>query len=125
MNLKEAYLAGHKACGLKVGDRVKVMRAAEKGEQGWQNTWSVYAGGADKNQTIGNVYEIIQDNLVKGFILDFDSNAWHFPWFILEKVEDAIKTSDLDFGCQQENVEILVSRIVDYMDSRLKGKEKK
>jgi hypothetical protein len=114
MNLIEAYLAGHKACGLKVGDKVRVTRSAENYEQGWNNDWS---SGMD--DYVNEINEITQDCYVAGFVV---GNCYSFPWFILEKVEDAeetIKISDLDFGCQQDHVEILVSRIIDYIDSKL------
>ncbi len=82
----EKYLEEHKACGLKEGDRVRVTRKAGTYENGWANTW--FSG---KDKCVGQTYEIEKDNGISGFTLK-DSHpgfeyGWHFPYFVLEKVE--------------------------------------
>jgi len=79
----EDYLKGHKASGLKVGDKVRVLRKAENFEGGWNGTWF-----PDKTQCIGKEYEIKEDNNGSGFAF----YGWHFPYFVLEKVEKEVKS---------------------------------
>lgn len=40
MDLKEAYRAMQAACGIEVGDTVRILRTAKSGELGWDNSWS-------------------------------------------------------------------------------------
>jgi len=83
IKLNDAYLSGHNACGLKVGDRVKVMKKAKSYENGWDNTWI-----HGMSYRVGDVATITDDRHAFGFCLDTSKEAWRFPWFVLEKVED-------------------------------------
>lgn len=74
------YLAGHKASGLKVGDRVRVMRKAKDREHGWEAVWL-----HSMNGMVGRNVTISEDGGVIGFKIE---NAnYSLPHFILEKVE--------------------------------------
>jgi hypothetical protein len=73
------YLTGHKASGIKVGDRVRVTRTAGQGENGWENTWIK----EDMNQSVGNVFTIQADSDDRGFTLSDKFNLM-YPYFCLE-----------------------------------------
>ena len=113
-HLKEAYLAGHNACGLKVGDKVRIMREAEDHEQGWENSWVK----PEMDKAVGEKFTIIDDLKENGFSLNI-ACSYRFPWFVLEKVEGTdIPTSlmeGLDFGCNERIVKILVGRILEHV----------
>ena len=84
MTEQEKYLEGHRNCGIKVGDRVRVTRKAESCEDGWDNIW-VY----EMNSSIGVVGTVYLDNHQMGYTLEFDIEApcyLDFPYFILEKI---------------------------------------
>ena len=79
-----SYLEKHKASGLKVGDRVRVLRAAENEEGGWDNTWVMEM---DEYVEVGGV--ITEDFAEAGFYVKFGAGeSWGFPYFVLEKVEE-------------------------------------
>jgi hypothetical protein len=104
-HLREAYIAGHKACGLKVGDRVRLTRVAQSQEQGWGKHW----------------IEIMNDWVGEILIIDYDSGedgfhvreGCYYPWFVLKKIGDAKPDllEGLDFGCQTEYVRKLIERL--------------
>ena len=77
------YLTGHKNSGLKVGDMVKVIKKADDYEAGWGCNWD-----SIKNNYVGKILKITSDEGVDGFALN---NQWHFPYFVLEKVEEPIE----------------------------------
>lgn len=81
----EDYLKLHNSCGLKVGDKVKVLRAAEDCEQGWSNSWA-----DSMDEYIGSEAYIMDDDSASGFALtppDPDGFYFLFPYFVLKKVE--------------------------------------
>ena len=77
------YLTGHKNSGLKVRNKVRVIRRAKNRENGWYNGWA-----EEMNDYVGCTFEITEDNNDKGFEL---GNVWNFPYFVLEKVEEPIE----------------------------------
>ena len=76
------YIDSHKASGLKVGDRVKVLRKCKSYKDGWGNTWE-----SEMDSSIGNVYEIVVDKGTFGFRLPLDNDRYCFPYFVLEKIK--------------------------------------
>jgi len=111
-NLSEAYLLMQKASGFKVGDSVKVLRAAGYHELGWMNCWT----GAMSNN-IGKTLKITYDYGVAGLSLD---GGLSYPFFVLEKVEPKFATVVLNsrltadvskdtikVGCQTFDAKIL------------------
>ena len=112
MNEREAYLVLHKASGIKVGDRVKVLRSAAGNEMGWFNSWD---SGMDA--AIGKEFIITEDRGVSGFHIP--DIGYRFPFFVLEKVSsaddlpasitEAIESGD--FGCRTESVKNLARAI--------------
>lgn len=79
------YIAYHDTCGLKAGDKVRVLRIAKDEEDGWDNFWI-----EDMDEYVGKTGEISYDGGRTGFwvIMDQDDEEWGFPFFVLEKVED-------------------------------------
>ena len=82
----EDYLAAHKASGLKVGDKVRVMRKAVSREGGWDASWN------DEYMTpfVGGVFTIWSDRQEIGFELERNGEYFYFPYFVLEKVEPKV-----------------------------------
>lgn len=81
------YISGHKACGLKVGDKVKALRSFENNEGGCYIVWV-----GEKERLIGVECEITSDAGLDGFRLkDKLNNRYSFPYFVLEKVEEPVK----------------------------------
>ena len=112
MNEKEAYLVLHKASGIKVGDRVKVLRKAADYEMGWDNTWK----NIDMTKKIGEELTVDGDMSKSGFHMQA---GYSYPFFVLERVSsapvlpasitDAIESGD--FGCRTESVKKLARAI--------------
>lgn len=82
ITFSKSYLELHNESGLKVGDKVKVVRKATNREQGWDNSWTT-----DMDVCVGNYYEINYDGEHTGFALNCIGN-FNFPYFVLEKVEE-------------------------------------
>ena len=111
MNEQEAYLVLHKASGIKVGDRVKVLRKAADYEMGWGNSWVASMDGI-----VGTEGIVTLDDDSYGFEID---HAKGYPFFVLEKVSsapvlpasitEAIESGD--FGCRKESVKKLARAI--------------
>jgi len=78
MASEKSYLKGHKASGLKVGDKVKIVRKAKDFEKGWSTVW---IGSMDG--TVNTMGTITSDDREYGFMID--KNAY-YPYFVLEKV---------------------------------------
>ena len=112
MNEREAYLVLHKASGIKVGDRVKVLRKAADYEMGWDNPWD----NDDMTPTIGEELTVNGDMSEDGFHME---GGYNYPFFVLEKVSsasalpasitEAIEKGD--FGCRTESVKKLARAI--------------
>ena len=83
--IEKLYLELQKEADFKVGDRVKVLRKAKSFESGWQETWSAEI----KDKFVGETFKITQINNW-GISLRYGEGAlaWHFPYFILEKIEE-------------------------------------
>lgn len=83
--MEKSYEERQRECGLKVGDKVKILRKAVSFEDGWDNYWSE---GADT--WVGKTGVIIGDSKVVGLkvFLEEEDDWWYFPYFVLEKVED-------------------------------------
>ena len=88
------YAERQAKCGLKVGDRVKFVRAWEGGESGTRI--NCYASMVRQIGRTG----YISDECPSGLRVTFDANTfWWLPHFVLEKVDDRVATRD-DIGKQ-------------------------
>ena len=80
MTEKESYIQGQKASGIEVGDKVRVVRAAEDYEDGWQASWN------------GSEMEVGKEWVVKGRQGNEGFNLhehYVYPYFVLEIVKKA------------------------------------
>lgn len=75
--VEKLYIKYQKASGLKVGDKVKVLRKARDHENGWTNGWI-----SDMDLMVGNTYVIDHISDWGGVTL----KEWGFPFFVLEKI---------------------------------------
>lgn len=78
---EEAYMKCQKACGLEVGDRVKVLRIAEDHEDGWTNSWV-----NEMNPMVGKIHTITSINEYGGISLSGGLGNFGFPFFVLKKI---------------------------------------
>lgn len=80
--MEKLYLELQKEADFRVGDRVKVLRAAESWENGWQEVWD----SEIKDKFVGKTFKI-RDVSKWGISLRYGEGAlaWHFPYFILER----------------------------------------
>lgn len=80
IEVPKSYAELQAESGLKVGDWVKVTRAAKSYENGWGTVWN-----PKMNDCIGKVFQI-------GYISNFQGisstdGGFIFPFFVLEKIE--------------------------------------
>lgn len=105
LDIKEAYKVMQEASGIKVGDRVKVLRKAEDCEMGWEYGW---LGSMDER--IGEVLFVdgIKDNAVR-------TNKGYFPFFVLEVIEpETVKTDIKEQNMSKDKREIVSLRHKEY-----------
>ena len=85
MTEQENYLEGHRNCGIKVGDQVRVTRKAEDNENGWGDFWV-----EDMDAEVGKILIVVEDYKKYGFACqeNLEENAlrWGYPYFVLEKI---------------------------------------
>lgn len=92
MTEQEKYLEGHRNCGIKVGDRVRVTRKAESYEGGWGDSWesSIMPEVPGMDAYVGAEGVIAFDDGENGFDIDAglekDGALFGFPYFVLEKI---------------------------------------
>lgn len=63
-----------------IGSKVRVVRAAENKENGWDAMWAKH-----KNDYIGTVFNVRHISARDGL---YDSIGWAFPYFVLEPVTE-------------------------------------
>ncbi len=86
MKESKEYLKQHKQSGIKVGDKVKVLKCAENLEKGWMNSWE-----DPMNNSIGKTLKVISDSGECGFELEDNMVNFEYPYFVLEKIEKTRK----------------------------------
>jgi len=129
----EAQKAWIKMVDLQPGDKVKVLYAVERHENGWRNSWT-----ATMDNQVGNVLTVVRDNGGSGIrlenskgVLDFD-----YPFFVLQKVENPLpepirisdsykaefkKDGSIKVGCQDISY-VLLKQIYDAATSVISNK---
>ena len=88
MTEQEKYLEGHRNCGIKVGDRVRVTRKAESRESGWDN-WRADDCAGEMDAAIGREGEVVADLDDYGFGIEIEdcvASGYAYPYFVLEKI---------------------------------------
>ena len=80
---REQYLKEHGACGIKVGDSVKIIRRAESNEQGWGMVW-VHG----MNNAVGKIGTVYRDTKGSGFAVRIEgiNEDYCYPYHVLKKV---------------------------------------
>ena len=90
------YAERQAKCGLKVGDRVRFVRAWQSSELG--TTLEYISGTSGMNKEVGQVGLLTY--IGKEYVrVEFGKQYWYLPYFVLEKVEDRVATRD-DIGKQ-------------------------
>jgi len=74
------YVEHQKASGLKVGDKVRILRKAKDYENGWDNSWA-----HPMNRSIGQIDTIISVHDNTG--IQLKSDGYDYPFFVLRKVQ--------------------------------------
>lgn len=77
--MKKVYLDAQAACGLKVGDYVRLIRQPEDDEAGWDNDSPLPTHIGETGR--------ITDIDSYGIFVSFQGEEWTYPYFVLEKVE--------------------------------------
>ncbi len=83
----EAYTIGHNSSGIKKGDKVLITHSLPDGES-WGS--GGYEWITNKNKMVGHTYNIKKDEKDKGFIIDFETHEYHFPFYVLQKIEEIL-----------------------------------
>lgn len=101
-----------KATGVKVGDKVRVIRVIKGHEQNWNDTWGDY-----NNNTVGSIFEI--SKIDEAGIRDKNNKYWH-PYFCLEpapavKLPEAI---DLDHVPSRMGLSKKFNELRDYIEAK-------
>lgn len=76
MSETDKYLQGQEASGIKVGDTVRVVRKACKGEGGWDNVWMPEME-VGRERVVKHIYGTDGCELTGGFT---------YPYFVLEVI---------------------------------------
>lgn len=85
------YSERQAACGLKVGDRVRVTRSASSYEDGWNASFN-----STMENSVGKTGVIERDVGASGFSVRINHGClWNYPYFVLEKVEERPETVTL------------------------------
>lgn len=91
---QEEWIAAN---NIKLGDKVRILRKAEDGEEGWGNVW----GGSNADKTVGKI-GIIHSISLREIRVDTDTNWFWYPYFVLEKVEDEPEYAPFDFSKEED-----------------------
>lgn len=105
---QEAYLDRHKACGIKVGDTVRVVRAAECYEDGWGCSWL-----ARMDAMAGKHGRVIDEHGNSGFFVKVDTESAWLPFFVLERVAPASLTIGDDVRILRADRSGIVGKVSD------------
>ena len=87
--MEKTYKERQAECGLKVGDKVKILREVGDFEDGWGNDWV-----PRMSECVGDTGVIGDMYGASGVQVKTDNyGAYFFPYFVLEKVEEEKLTS--------------------------------
>ena len=87
--IKDCYQVMQNACGIKVGDRVRLLRIAKSYEMGWPSAWPGLWDEDLVKQLIERIATVKSINST-GIYIFFDNTMFgaYVPWFVLEKIEE-------------------------------------
>jgi hypothetical protein len=83
---REEYMKLEANCGLKVGDKVRATRFPKRYERGWGN-YPWFPGVKTFVNIIGVVVSITREG-GQGILVEINNIRAHYPYFVLEKVEE-------------------------------------
>lgn len=92
MDIKEAYKIMSKNCGIKVGDTVKVLRRFKDEENGCNPYHTREMEGYIGKE--GIITDVEKDYWT--YRVDFDTDNFYYPFFVLEKIKDGVEPIELD-----------------------------
>jgi hypothetical protein len=78
--MSKEYLKWHEKSGIKVGDKVRVLRQARPKELGW------YMQDVSPCYSINSILKVRENQRERGFVLD---DGEFYPYFVLEVVESS------------------------------------
>jgi hypothetical protein len=102
-DLSECYKKMQEASGIKVGDKVKVLRKASRFENGWNNSWKM-------DDAVGNIYAVVKVESDHDIHLSYNDGHFGFPFFVLEKIED---------GPRKKNYSDAMNKVAQNIDARI------
>lgn len=78
------YIEEQKKCGIKEGDRVRIIRKAKGYENGWEDIWL-----NSMDETVGMIGVVAGISPAVGIYVTFESidRSYFYPYFVLEVVE--------------------------------------
>ena len=86
-----AYVTLQNASGIKVGDTVKVVRAAKDNELGWDNVWI-----PEMTLMVGTTFSVLEVSGGRGIAIeDENGDYYQFPFFVLEMVKPKIPNTKI------------------------------
>jgi len=101
MTIEDAYRTMQAASGIKVGDRVRVLRRAGDREMGWFNYWNSHM-----DDTIGKEYTVTE---VRPRTIGLSCD-WFFPFFVLEKIFPTPRCGDVVEYCGTKYLVIEIAK---------------
>ena len=88
MNLEKAYLTLHKASGIEVGDKVKVIKTVRSyQENGWTNVNGCGISQSQRNTAVGTSGIVARDEGSAGFFINSPGENVNWPFYCLELIE--------------------------------------
>ena len=85
--MEKSYEERQAKCGLKVGDKVRILRKAEDHEDGWGEEWAF-----SMDNTIVKIVKIVERYNLFGIKVSIEGfRDFYFPYFVLEKVNEEPK----------------------------------
>lgn len=91
MDIKQAYKVMQAASGIKVGDKVKVLRMAKDYEMGWREVWA-----ATMDEMVDKSFKTTRLTEQGVYCANKHGNSYCFPFFVLEIVEKAKQEKMID-----------------------------
>lgn len=80
--MEKVYQDAQAACGLNVGDYVRVTRTANTREAGWAGFWA-----SNMDDTVGQVGVVLLRHHGGVFVHILNESKHAYPYFVLEKVD--------------------------------------
>jgi len=104
ITIKQAYKVMQAACGIEVGDKVKVLRMPSEGKElGWN--YNGYGAIGQRRKAVGERLKVINIDY-NGILLSVDVLSYPWPFFCLELVEKAKPELPADVTFTKEGLKV-------------------